>query len=75
MQLGLFGRTSATAWEMSTGMSGNETLFIIVGGLCMILTATLGYKGLEFLSKLAVPLLLLLMIGSVLEDITESHFY
>lgn len=74
VQLGLFGRTSTTAWEMSTGLAGNEVVFILIGGFCMILTATLGYKGLEFLSKLAVPLLLLLMIGSVWKILQDNTF-
>lgn len=76
VQLGLFGRTSATAWEMGTGFAGNEKLFIVIGGICMILTATLGYKGLEFLSKIAVPLLLLLMgasMWSILQDFTFAE--
>jgi len=65
VQLGLFGDTAATAWEQTTGMSGNTVLFIILGGICMIATATLGYKALDKLSKAAVPLLLLLMLASV----------
>lgn len=76
VQLGLFGKTASTAWEMGTGFSGNEMLFIVVGGLCMILTASIGYKGLEFLSKLAVPLLLILMaisIWVILKDFSFSE--
>lgn len=74
VQLGLFGKTSSTAWEMTTGISGNVTLFTIVGGICMMLTATIGYKGLDFLSKLAVPLLLLLMGGSVWKIVQDYSF-
>lgn len=65
VQLGLFGKTAATAWSIATGGGANVSIFIVLGGLCMILTATIGYRGLDFLSKLAVPLLLVLMGGSV----------
>ncbi|MDN5311468.1 MAG: cytosine permease [Thermoanaerobacteraceae bacterium] len=65
VQLGLFGKTAATAWSIATGGGANVLIFIVLGGFCMILTATIGYRGLDFLSKLAVPLLLVLMGGSV----------
>ncbi|AQS54668.1 cytosine permease [Novibacillus thermophilus] len=74
VQLGLFGKTSSTAWEMWTGLSGNVSFFIILGGICMMLTATIGYRGLDFLSKLAVPLLLLLMFGSVWKIAQDYSF-
>lgn len=65
VQLGLFGKTAATVWNMATGLHANVTLCIILGGLCMLTTSTIGYRGLDFLSKIAVPLLLVLMGGSV----------
>ncbi|MBM7573448.1 cytosine permease [Aquibacillus albus] len=65
VQLGLFGNTASVAWEQTTGISGNAMLFIVLGGICMIATATFGYKALDVLSKGAVPLLLILMIASV----------
>lgn len=74
VQLGLFGRTTSTAWEMGTGFAGNEKLFIIIGGICMILTATLGYKGLDFLSKIAVPFLLILMGASLWKILQDYSF-
>ena len=40
----------------------------------MMLTATIGYRGLDFLSKLAVPLLLLLMFGSVWKIAQDYSF-
>jgi cytosine permease len=76
VQLGLFGRTAATAWEMGTGLGGNEKFMIVFGGLCMMLTATIGYKALDFLSKVAVPLLIILMGASVwviLQDFSFSE--
>lgn len=65
VQLGLFGKTAKTAFEMAIGFSPNITLIIIVSGILMVLTATIGYKGLDKLSKIAVPLLIILMVGSL----------
>ncbi|PLS18126.1 cytosine permease [Bacillus sp. M6-12] len=74
VQLGLFGKTSSTSWEMATGLGGSTVLFTIIGGICMVFTAMIGYKALDFLSKLAVPLLLLLMGASVWK-ILENHSF
>jgi cytosine permease len=74
VQLGLFGKTAATAWSIATGGGANVLIFIVLGGLCMILTATIGYRGLDFLSKLAVPLLLVLMGGSVWKVLQKNSF-
>jgi cytosine permease len=76
VQLGLFGRSATTAWEMTTGLQWGDAPFIVVGGLCMIGTAIVGYRALDALSKLAVPLMLILMAASVwriLENNTASE--
>jgi len=65
VQLGLFGRTAATSWDILTGLTWGDAPFIVVGGLLMIGTAIVGYRALDVLSKLAVPLLLVLMAASV----------
>ncbi|MCF6465948.1 cytosine permease [Clostridium sp. Cult2] len=65
VQLGLFGKTAATAFDIAIGYSPNVTLLIIIGGILMIITATIGYRGLDLLSKIAVPLLIILMFGSL----------
>jgi len=78
VQLGLFGNTSATAIELAFNVRPSVTLLIIVGGFLMIATATKGYKALDILSKIAVPLLLVLMVGSVfkvLENNTISDIF
>ncbi|MCI2265101.1 cytosine permease [Sediminivirga luteola] len=64
VQLGLFGDTAATAWTALTGGSIGSWLFIIIGGVLMISTAVIGYKALDILSKLAVPLMTVLIIAS-----------
>ncbi|MBC8571109.1 cytosine permease [Zongyangia hominis] len=65
VQLGLFGNTAATAWEMVFHSAASPIICIIIGGICMILSSTFGYKGLDLLSKIAVPLLMVLLLASV----------
>lgn len=65
VQLGLFSRAASTAWEETTGLRWPDAPFIIVGGLLMIGTSIVGYRALDKLSKIAVPLMLLLMAASV----------
>lgn len=72
VQLGLFGETAAVSWQSLTGGSLPGALFIVVGGLLMISTAIFGYKGIEILSKAAVPLMLLLIGASVWRIMSDS---
>lgn len=65
VQLGLFARAANTAWESTTGLQWGDAPFIVVGGLCMIGTSIVGYRALDMLSKIAVPLMLVLMGASV----------
>lgn len=74
VQLGLFGNTAAISWATLTGNDLPTALFIIVGGLCMIATAVLGYKGIDALSKGAVPLMLLLIGASIYRVLSEYSF-
>ncbi|MBC7094447.1 cytosine permease [Thermococcus sp.] len=60
-QAGLFGLTAQSVlstWNINT----NLEVLIATGGLLMMTTAILGYKGIDILSKISVPLLLLLII-------------
>lgn len=72
VQLGLFGETAAVSWESLTGGSLPGAVFIVIGGLLMISTAIFGYKGIELLSKAAVPLLMLLIAASVWRIMSDS---
>lgn len=67
VQLGLFGETVSTTIKMATGLILPTILCIIVGGILMILTSTFGYKSLDLLSKIAVPLLIILLLASVVK--------
>lgn len=76
VQLGLFGRTASTSWEILTDSAWGDAPFIVIGGLLMIGTAIVGYRALDLLSKLTVPLLLVLMAASVwriLQDASGSE--
>ena len=65
VQLGLFGDTAATTWEMVFHQSVSPLLCIVIGGILMILSSTFGYKAQDILSKVAVPLLLILLLASL----------
>ena len=43
---------------------------IVIGGLLMMITAIVGYKGIKVLSQFGVPLLFLLVIGGVIKTFT-----
>lgn len=78
VQLGLFGETAAVSWQSLTGGSLPGALFIVVGGLAMISSAIFGYKGIDALSKAAVPLLMVLIGASVwriMSDSSVSEFW
>lgn len=74
VQLGLFGDTAATAWELLTGGSLNVSVVIVVGGLLMMSTALVGYRALDLLSKLSVPLMLVLIIASLFVILRENSW-
>lgn len=78
VQLGLFGETLSTASDLAFGIAPPIALCIVVGGICMILTAAVGYKALDLLSKIAVPLLIVLLFASVwrvLQDLSFSDIW
>lgn len=72
VQLGLFARAASTAWESTTGLQWSDAPFIVVGGLLMIATSIVGYRALDKLSKVAVPLMLILMAASVWRILQDS---
>lgn len=66
VQLDLFGDTLAKVILDVFNVSINSNVLIIFGGILMTLTATFGYKAIEKLSVLAVPLLVILLAASLL---------
>ncbi|RLG90855.1 MAG: cytosine permease [Candidatus Hecatellales archaeon] len=70
VQTGMFGATANASYQMLTGQPWSELGFIIIGGILMTLTAVIGYRAIAWLSKIAVPLMLILMaigLGIVLQ--------
>ncbi|RLI30455.1 MAG: cytosine permease [Candidatus Hecatellales archaeon] len=65
VQTGMFGETANAAYQMITGQSWSVLGFIIVGGILMTFTAVIGYRGIAYLSIIAVPLMFILMVGSL----------
>ncbi len=65
VQLDLFGSSLNKVISDVFGLNISPTILMIIGGILMTLTACIGYKAIEKLSIIAVPLLAILLIGSV----------
>ncbi|GEN29981.1 cytosine permease [Cerasibacillus quisquiliarum] len=65
VQLDLFGSSLNKVILDVFNVNISPSLLMIIGGILMTITATIGYNAIEKLSVLAVPLLAILLIGSV----------
>ncbi len=65
VQLDLFGVTLAQVVHNVFGITVNPKIMVIFGGILMTLTTMFGYKAIEKLSVAAVPLLAVLLFGSL----------
>ncbi|ASK63932.1 cytosine permease [Virgibacillus phasianinus] len=65
VQLDLFGSSLNKVISDVFGVDISPVILMIVGGLLMTITSCIGYKAIEKLSLFAVPLLAILLIGSV----------
>lgn len=65
VQLDLFGSSLNKVILDVFNVNIYPSLLMIIGGILMTITATIGYNAIEKLSVLAVPLLAILLIGSV----------
>jgi cytosine permease len=77
VQAGLFGDTVAQMYNLMTGntMSGMTIkVVIMLGGILMTSSAIFGFKSIEKLSKLAIPLIAVLMISSLVV-VLRGHTY
>lgn len=71
VQTQLFGASAQHIFKDLFGIEISVTVLAVIGGLLMTSTAVIGYKAIEKLSTLAVPLmsiLLLASLGKVLEE-------
>ncbi|GGJ98212.1 cytosine permease [Lentibacillus kapialis] len=65
VQLDLFGSSLNKVIMDVFGLNIAPGILMIIGGALMTLTACIGYRAIEKLSTIAVPLLAILLIGSV----------
>lgn len=65
VQLDLFGSSLNKVISDVFGFNISPAILMIIGGILMTLTACIGYSAIEKLSIFAVPLLAILLIGSV----------
>lgn len=64
-QCTFFGSSIASVFKLAAGMEVNTTVCILIGGILMMITAIVGYKGIKMLSQIGVPLLFALMLVGV----------
>ena len=65
VQVGFFGSTMAALFP-GGGLLTSKYVAAVWGGILMMLTAYFGYKGLNFLSYIAVPLIAVLSLAGIL---------
>jgi len=72
VQLGLFGETAVTGVNLITGTKVSSNIFIVIGGILMMITAIYGYRGIAILSKIAVPALSVLLLVSLIRVLDDN---
>lgn len=72
VQLDLFGQTLHQAIKSAFGLEINTTILSIIGGALMTITAMYGYKAIDKLSVVAVPLLAILLFASLFVIIKDN---
>lgn len=66
-QCTFFGNSIVSMFKMVAGIDVNITVSIVIGGLLMMVTAIVGYKGIKMLSQVGVPLLFALVIAGIIK--------
>lgn len=72
VQLDLFGSSLHYVIQEVFGASVHPKILIVIGGVLMTTTAFVGYKAIEKLSIISVPLLGLLLVASVVKVLEEK---
>ncbi|MGS0561745.1 cytosine permease [Microbacterium aurugineum] len=72
VQAGFFGANAQIAFAEFTGVDVPVQVFTAIGGVLMAITAFWGYRSINRLSTLAVPLLLLLLVVGVIVAFTVN---
>ncbi|MCQ2452460.1 MAG: cytosine permease, partial [Oscillospiraceae bacterium] len=60
-QCSSFGLSAVATFALFTVSAGSVALWSVIGGIAMMITAVVGYKGIKFLSNFGVPLLFILV--------------
>ena len=70
----LFGQAASELWSSLTGHSLPEAAFVVMGGVLMTAGATLGFKSLNFLSMILVPVQLMVLAWLAKIVVTGASF-
>ncbi len=73
-QCSYFGQSAVAIIQMSTGITLSETLFTVIGGLAMMVTAIIGYRGIKALSNVGVPLLFVTIVAALVVTLFRIPF-
>lgn len=74
----LFGQACVHASIAAFGVAFPEYVYTVIGGLLMISITIFGFKAMDLLSRIAVPILILLLVSGtvlVLEGYSTNHIY
>ncbi|PWW20265.1 NCS1 nucleoside transporter family [Cytobacillus oceanisediminis] len=71
VQLDLFGTTLHNVIKDEFSLSVHPKILVVIGGVLMTSTAFIGYKAIEKLSIISVPLLGILLVASLIKVINE----
>ncbi|ASN04400.1 purine-cytosine permease family protein [Virgibacillus necropolis] len=74
VQLDLFGASLHNILIDGLSINIPPLILVLIGGLLMTTTAFIGYKAIEKLSLLAVPLLAILLISSLIKVMNSTNF-
>lgn len=73
-QCSFFGQSAVAIVQMATGITMNESLLTVIGGLAMMVTAIVGYRGIKMLSNVGVPLLFVTVMAAVVVTLIKVPF-
>jgi len=69
----LFGDAMTASVSSLYNFTGGWPVYVVIGSLLMVLTTLFGFKALDRLSQLAVPLLLLILIGVMAMAVRQAN--
>lgn len=70
-QCTFFGSSIVSMFKIAAGIDINTTVCVIIGGILMMITAIVGYKGIKTLSQFGVPLLFALVVAGIVMTLVK----